>query len=74
MLVKSLGRGELRLELCKCGHLACDHGSQLTPLPEGRSYREYNQGSCCECGCKRFTFERFVTLKEAAELKKPVHH
>lgn len=72
MLVKRLKTG-FGVALCKCGHLSCAHSSKLSPLDEGRSYRDYHQGGCCECSCKQFTFHKFVSLEEAAEILEEVH-
>lgn len=69
MLVRRIKRlGGYGLALCKCGHLSSDHSSLLVPLGDGRSLREYHQGGCCECACERFTFHRYVSLEEAADL------
>jgi len=57
--------GGVALAMCKCGHLQADHSSLLVPLGE-RSVRQYHHGGCVECECKRFTFDKFVSLEEAA--------
>jgi hypothetical protein len=69
MLVKKVGRLGFGIALCKCGHLQSDHGSRLVQM-EGGTYREYHHGGCCccDCACKQFTFHRFVSLKEAAQM------
>lgn len=67
MLVKRIGRLGFGIALCKCGHLQSDHGSRLVRI-EGGTYREYHHGSCCDCACGQFTFHRFVTLTEAAQM------
>ena len=69
MLIKRItGLDGFGTALCKCGHLACDHSSQLTPLDADHSFREYHHGGCCECSCGQFTFHRYVSLEEAARL------
>ena len=56
-------------EMCKCGHLKSNHGS-LTHRMKDKMIRERSDGSCCSshCVCNKFTFMRFVSVDEAAEL------
>ena len=72
MLGKRVPRLGVGLAVCDCGHLQSDHSSLLIPLGE-KMFREYNHGGCVECDCQRFTFNRFVSLEEAAELHKEAH-
>lgn len=58
-------KGGVGLSICECGHLQAEHSSLLMPLDGERMYREYNHGGCVGCSCKRFTFDRFVSLEEA---------
>jgi hypothetical protein len=53
-------------EMCECGHLKREHGSNLLPLGNGRKLRVPNGGNCCanSCDCPRFTWDRFVTISE----------
>ena len=55
MLIKRL-KGKFGLAVCKCGHLSCDHSSQVDKLSDGKYFREYHHGGCVECSCKKFTF------------------
>lgn len=72
MLVRKLKDLGFVVAQCKCGHLQGEHSSLLIPLGDGKSYREYHAGGCVECSCKQFTFHRFVTLEEAAEIMQGV--
>lgn len=58
--------GGVGLAVCECGHLQAEHSSLLVPLDGERMCREYNHGGCVGCSCRRFTFDRFVSLEEAA--------
>jgi len=68
-VLKSVRLGDLRIELCKCGHLISEHGSRTTKV-EDSLLRESHHGGCCagSCQCKRFTFHRFVSIDEAADI------
>jgi len=56
-------------EMCSCGHLKRHHGSLLHKF-KSLMVREHSDGNCCSghCGCPQFTFERYVGIKEAAQL------
>ena len=56
-------------EMCECGHKKSEHGSMLHKMRR-KFHRESNGGSCCSgpCKCKRFTFARFITVEELAQL------
>lgn len=56
--------------MCECGHLEREHGSQTLSLPNNRMLRKPHDGNCCrgKCFCKRFTWARFVTLTEMAQM------
>ena len=61
-------------EMCECGHLKSEHGS-LTHRTKDKMIRESSDGNCCSCACKKFTFHRFVSIDEAAEIiicKRPI--
>ena len=72
MLVKRLHGLGFGIALCKCGHLQSDHSS-LTVKMGDATYREYHSGGCVECACKQFTFHRFVSLEDAAEILQEAH-
>lgn len=55
-------------EMCTCGHFKSEHGSLLTKLKH-KYVRQGSDGNCCDCCCRKFTFERFVTIEE--KIKKP---
>lgn len=58
--------------VCECAHLKSDHGSKSTSESDGVIFREEEGGSCCKkgCSCSKFTWYRFITLKETLEFKK----
>lgn len=73
MLAKRIGRreGDFGIAMCRCGHLQSDHSSQTVPFGQnGHALREYHHGGCCagDCHCKQFTFQRFATLDEVADI------
>jgi hypothetical protein len=45
-------------ELCTCGHTKSTHAPRYAP----------GHGPCRVCECKQFTFERFLSAQEVAEL------
>ena len=56
-------------EMCKCNHLKSEHGSRVKMMGDSM-LRDPHKGSCCcgSCVCKKFNFERYVTITEAAEI------
>jgi len=56
-------------EMCKCGHLHRDHGSQLKKISDQKTLRLAHDGSCCvgKCACKHFRWARWVTATEFAD-------
>lgn len=73
MLVKPIRRlSGFGVGLCKCGHLEGDHSNLRIPFDaqDGKAWLDHNQGGCCagQCKCKQFTFVRWATLEEVAEM------
>jgi len=58
-------------EMCQCGHLKSDHGSLARKIYQ-TIVRQPNDGNCCSsncnCDCNQFTFARFVTADEIADI------
>lgn len=57
-------------EMCECGHLKSDHGSLNRRINDRVVRLSRDEGSCCKgkCKCPHFTWERWVTADEAADL------
>lgn len=64
--------GGFGVGVCRCGHLQSDHSNLPIPLhdQDGHVRLEHHQGGCCAgtCSCKRYTFQRWATLDEVADI------
>ena len=60
-------------EICTCGHLKSEHGSQTIAMAETDAMlRVANEGGCCgeDCTCQHYEFARFIGKRELVEIHK----
>jgi hypothetical protein len=56
--------------LCKCGHRHSQHDRLFIPLPSGKILQEYCEGKCCDCGCIRFRWQKWLVASDVARRSK----